>query len=254
MALFISFEGGEGSGKSTQAARLCRAIAESGIATLFIHEPGTTRLGVHIRQLIKGRPWGRDTISPIAELFLFSASRAELVKKTLEPEMEKSRLVIVADRYVDSTVAYQGYGRKIPLELISAINKLACQDIMPDLTFLMDCDPADGLKRVEAQTHLFDTAYAVRLDKEGSRRFEEEPLDFHNRIRNGYLQLTKDEPERWIILDAMETEEAIFERVWERVQNMEKFKIMPRQMSFPSSALRPIGSEVASEGSSLRLV
>ena len=231
MALFISFEGGEGSGKSTQAGRLHRALSETGVSTLLIHEPGTTRLGLHIRQLIKSRPWGEDIISPIAELFLFSASRAELVEKTLKPEMDRSQLVVIADRYVHSTVAYQGYGRGIRIELIDAINELACQDVMPDVSFLLDCDPADGLKRVESQAHLFDSVRAVRSDADGSRRFEEEPIDFHRRIRRGYLKLAKDKPEKWIVLDAMDDPDVIFEQIWNAVQGMEKLKTVPRQMS-----------------------
>ncbi len=237
MALFISFEGGEGSGKSTQAGRLHRALHETGVSTLLIHEPGTTRLGLHIRQLMKSRPWGEDIVSPIAELFLFSASRAELVEKTLKVEMDRSQLVIIADRYVHSTVAYQGYGRGIRIGLINAINELACQDVMPDMTFLLDCDPVDGLKRVEAQAHLFDTVSAVRLDEEGSRRFEEEPLDFHKRIRQGYLKLAKDEPEKWTVLNAMDSPDAIFERIWHTVQGMDKFKSVPRQISLLPSVI-----------------
>ena len=226
MALFISFEGGEGSGKSTQANRLTQALDELGVPNLFIHEPGTTLLGNHIRQLIKGNPWGsRETISTGAELFLFSAARAELVSKAIAPEMDRNRLVIVADRYVDSTVAYQGYGRRMPLDLIASVNELACQGVMPDLTFLLDCDPAEGLKRVgSVQTLMFEPGSAGRMDEEGSRRFEEEPMAFHKRVRRGYHQLAKDEPDRWVVLDAMEPEDAIFERVWKAVQGMNKFQ------------------------------
>ena len=148
MALFISFEGGEGSGKSTQAQRLVESLEQSGVPTMLFHEPGSTNLGFHIRDLIKGRPWGKETISPTAELFLFSASRAELVAKVLSKQVKTPGLVIVADRYVDSTTAYQGYGRKMDLDLVKAVNRLATGDLMPHKTFLLDCLPAEGLKRV----------------------------------------------------------------------------------------------------------
>ena len=231
-----------------------RALSETGVSTLLIHEPGTTRLGLHIRQLIKSRPWGEDIISPIAELFLFSASRAELVEKTLKPEMDRSQLVIIADRYVHSTVAYQGYGRGIRIELIDAINELACQDVMPDMTFLLDCDPADGLKRVESQAHLFDTINAARLDVEGSRRFEEEPIDFHKRIRRGYLKLAKDKPEKWTVLDAMDSPDTIFKRIWDTVQGMDKFKTVPRQMSMLPSVLSETDNSLLEQTNTAQLI
>ena len=231
-----------------------RALSETGVSTLLIHEPGTTRLGLHIRQLIKSRPWGEDIISPVAELFLFSASRAELVEKTLKPEMDRSQLVIIADRYVHSTVAYQGYGRGIRIELIDAINELACQDVMPDMTFLLDCDPADGLKRVESQAHLFDTVNAARLDVEGSRRFEEEPIDFHKRIRRGYLKLAKDKPEKWTVLDAMDSPDTIFKRIWDTVQGMDKFKTVPRQMSMLPSVLSETDNSLLEQTNTAQLI
>ena len=230
MALFISFEGGEGSGKSTQAGRLVRALNDMGVPTQFIHEPGTTNLGRHIRELIKGRPWGRETISHEAELFLFSAARAELAAKVLSKASEETRLVIVADRYVDSTVAYQGYGRRLPLDLMDSVNRLATQEIMPDLTLLLDCPPAEALKRVgQIQAGLFDDGDSVRMDEAGARRFEDEPLAFHRRVRSGYLKLAGMEPERWLVLDGTKDEDAVFGSVWEAVTGMEKFRRVVEQ-------------------------
>ena len=227
MALFISFEGGEGSGKSTQAGRLVRALEERGVPTHFIHEPGTTRLGLHIRELIKGRPWGRETISREAELFLFSAARADLVSKVLSKQVEEPRLVIVADRYVDSTVAYQGYGRRLPLDLVDSANKLATRGVMPDLTLLLDCPPADALERVgKVQPGLFDGGESGRMDDAGTRRFEDEPLAFHRRVRSGYLKLAALEPERWLVLDGMKEEDKVFDSIWKVVTRMEKFRAM----------------------------
>ena len=225
MALFLSFEGGEGSGKSTQAARLVQALKDMGVSTQFIHEPGTTNLGLHIRELIKGNPWGRETISHEAELFLFSAARAELVAKSLSKLADEPRLVIVADRYVDSTVAYQGYGRRLPLDLVDSVNRLATRLIMPDLTLLLDCPPAEALKRVgQVQTGLFDDGGSVRMDEAGARRFEDESLAFHRRVRSGYLKLAGLEPERWLVVDGMKEEDEIFDSIWKAVTGMEKFR------------------------------
>ena len=225
MALFISFEGGEGSGKSTQAQCLVESLEQSGVAAILFHEPGSTNLGFHIRDLIKGRPWGKETISPTAELFLFSASRAELVTKVLSRQVETPGLVIVADRYVDSTTAYQGYGRRMPLDLVQAVNKLATGGLMPHKTFLLDCPPAEGLKRVGSpQTRLFDEQAPGRLDDEGSRRFEDEPLQFHERVRKGYLELARAEPERWTVIDGMADSAVVQCSIWTAVQQMDEFR------------------------------
>lgn len=233
MALFVSFEGGEGSGKSTQARRLVKTLDDMGVPNLFIHEPGTTNLGLHIRELIKGNPWGRETISHEAELFLFSAARAELVAKVLSEQASDSRLIIIADRYVDSTVAYQGYGRRLPLDLVDSVNRLATRGIMPDLTLLLDCPPAEALKRVGAvQTGLFDTdEFGGRMDEAGARRFEDEPLTFHRRVRSGYLKLAGLEPERWLVLDGMKEEDRVFDSVWKAVTGLEKFRAILDQSS-----------------------
>ena len=241
MALFISFEGGEGSGKSTQAGRLVRALEDRGVPTHFIHEPGTTRLGLHIRELIKGRPWGRETISHEAELFLFSAARADLVSKALSKLVQEPRLVIVADRYVDSTVAYQGYGRRLPLDLVDSANKLATRGVMPDLTLLLDCPPSDALERVgKIQSGLFDGGDSGRMDDAGTRRFEDEPLAFHRRVRSGYLKLAALEPNRWLVLDGMKEEDQVFSSIWKAVTGMEKFRAMAEDSRAPE--------DIASQG------
>ena len=239
MALFISFEGGEGSGKSTQAQRLVDSLEESGVPAILFHEPGSTNLGFHIRDLIKGRPWAsmrwdrrmaQETISPVAELFLFSASRAQLVTNVLSKQAETPGLVIVADRYVDSTTAYQGYGRGMPLDLVQAVNRLATGGLMPHKTFLLDCPPAEGLKRVvPLQVGLFDDHSpvpldALRTDDEGSRRFEDEPLQFHERVRKGYLELARAEPERWTAIDGMADPAVVQRSIWTAVQQMDEFR------------------------------
>ena len=234
MALFISFEGGEGSGKSTQASRLVESLEQSGVPAILFHEPGSTNLGFHIRDLIKGSPgasWRQDrrmakeTISPTAELFLFSASRAELVAKVLSKQVETPDLVIVADRYVDSTTAYQGYGRNMPLDLVQAVNRLATAGLMPNKTFLLDCPPTEGLDRVGSlQAGLFDEQAPGRLDDESSRRFEDEPLSFHERVRRGYLELAAAEPQRWTVIDGMADSDEVELSIWDAVQQMAEFR------------------------------
>ncbi len=245
LSLFISFEGGEGSGKTTQALQLSQQLASAQVPVSLVREPGTTDLGWHIRRLVKGKPWGHEPISHGAELFLFTAARAELVTKVLKEQLKLDRQVIVADRYADSTLAYQGYGRKLPLKLVRAINGLATQDIVPDLTILLDCPPEDGLKRVGAvQIQLpFEEIQPGRLDNEGARKFEEEPLAFHQRVRAGFLQLAELDPMRWVVIDALLGEQVISEIVWEKVQPLLRSKrilLGEDELSIPPLILAPV--------------
>ena len=223
MALFISLEGGEGSGKTTQVERLSDALAKLGIPALKIHEPGYTELGDHLRYLIKSKPWG-VTISPAAELFLFAASRGELVSKVLSRKMRDPRLVIIADRYADSTIAYQGYGRRLPLAQVVAVNQLATGGLMPQKTFLLDCPPKRGLQRVDVQAHLFEVDLMGRADEDGARRFEDEPISFHDRVRTGYRELADSEPDRWEVIDALASPDEVFQSIWSVIQRMDEFQ------------------------------
>ncbi|MCE2458947.1 MAG: dTMP kinase [Dehalococcoidia bacterium] len=221
--MFISLEGGEGSGKTTQVERLSDALAKLGVPALKIHEPGYTELGDHLRYLIKSKPWG-VTISPAAELFLFAASRGELVSKVLSRKMKDPRLVIIADRYADSTIAYQGYGRRLPLAQVVAVNQLATGGLMPIKTFLLDCPPGRGLQRVDVQAHLFDIELTGRADQDGARRFEDEPLSFHDRVRTGYRALADREPDRWEVIDALASPDEVFQSIWSVIQRMDEFQ------------------------------
>ena len=240
MAVFISFEGGEGCGKSTQAKRLADALADLGVPVFPFHEPGYTQLGLRVRELIKGRPFGKETISPRAELMLFAAARAELVSKILARRVDEDPLVIIADRYADSTTAYQGYGRGLPLDLVASVNALATQGVMPRRTILLDCPPEKGLERVGSpQTALFDMSAVGRLDAEGSRRFEEEPLSFHRRVRAGYLALAKAEPSRWAVIDAEGTEDEVFARVRSAAMSAEGLRGMIERVRKSRSASAP---------------
>jgi dTMP kinase len=221
LALFVSFEGGEGTGKTTQAELLVEGLRAAGLSVLPIHEPGSTRLGSHVREWLKRGLLGDETMSHSAELFLFASARSELVAKLIQPAIEKKDMVIVCDRYADSTTAYQGYGRRIPLGYVTAINELATQGILPDITFLLDCPPETGLERVGSFQMKLPLEGAEppenrQRDHEGTR-FEEESLEFRERVRLGYLEIAGQQPDRWCVIDAGEPVQAIRAVIWDRV-------------------------------------
>jgi len=202
MALFITFEGGEGSGKSVQARALYRRLLRLAVPVLLTHEPGVTSLGKKIARWLK---WGQDMgISPMAELLLFNASRAQLVTEVIRPSLESGK-VVICDRYADSTTAYQSYGRGLDLAMVKAVNHAAIQGLNPDLTVLLDIPVEAGLAR-----------------KKGKKqdRFEQEDIAFHQRVREGYLKLAASEPERWLVVDATQSKDKIAEIVWEKVSQL----------------------------------
>lgn len=201
MGTFIVLEGGEGCGKSTQVRLLYRRLLEEGYPSLLLHEPGGTPLGDQVRRLLMAQH-GKATITPLAELLLFSAARAELVTTVLQPALKEGR-VVVCDRYTPSTIAYQGYGRGIPLETIDRVNRLSTGGLEPDLLVLLDMKPEDGLRR---------------KSEEERQRFEEEPLAFHKRVRHGYLEQARAGPERWLRVKGSLSQERIAEVIWERVE------------------------------------
>ena len=201
MALFITFEGGEGSGKSTQAKLLHQRLKHSDIPSLLTHEPGVTDLGEKINSILK---WSQDTnISPAAELLLFNTSRAQLVSEVIKPALQKGTNVI-CDRYADSTTAYQGYGRGLDLDTVEAVNKIGMSGLAPDITFLLDIPVEQGLAR----------------KGKNEDRFEIESVDFHKRIREGYQALAKAEAQRWCVINAAFSKEKITEIIWEKVQTL----------------------------------
>ena len=218
MSLFVSFEGGEGSGKSTQIQLLADRLDKAGIDCLTVHEPGSTPLGWYVRDWLKRGVVAEDTISHNAELFLFAAARAELVTKMIQPALRSSSRVVIADRYVDSTIAYQGYGRIICLDDLAVINRLATHEIMPDMTILLDCTPEEGLARIGSfQLRLpLGSGELVSREEEGTR-FEQEAVEFHRRLRAGYLKMAEQEPERWRVVDATGSLEKVAEVVWRHV-------------------------------------
>jgi dTMP kinase len=202
MSLFVTFEGGEGCGKSTQSRRLYRRLLKLGIPALLIHEPGVTTLGKKIRRLLK---WSNQmSISPIAELMLFNASRAQLVTEVIRPALEKGT-VVICDRFADSTTAYQGYGRGLDLKIVEAANKIGVQGLAPHLTILLDMPVGEGL---------------TRKKDEKSDRFEKETQSFHRRVREGYLTMAKAEKARWLVIDATKDKQEIANIIWQRVSRM----------------------------------
>ena len=221
--IFISLEGGEGAGKTTQAARLVERIESTGLRCLRVREPGSTDLGAELRKLIKRSRTSDEAMSRAAELFLFAAARSELVTKVIGPQRDDPALVVVADRYADSTVAYQGYGRGIDIGTIKSINALATNALMPDLTFLLDCPPGIGISRVrglqlQMPLDAVKNADTLSRDAEGMK-FEEESEEFHERIRQGFHALADQEPERWRVIDATRSIDAISDDIWTAVRD-----------------------------------
>ncbi len=199
MSLFITFEGGEGSGKSYQSRALYRRLRRRGIPVIRLHEPGGTAVGVRISRLLK---WARQTeISALSELMLFNAARAQLVHQVITPALAAGQ-VVICDRYADSTLAYQQYGRGLDAALVQRVNQSATAGLNPDLTLLLDAPPETGMRRTDGR----------RRD-----RFEAEALAFHQMVRAGYLELAARNPERWRVIDGGGTKRAVAETVWQHV-------------------------------------
>ena len=209
LSLFITFEGGEGSGKTTQIRRLQRYLTQKGIPCKVTREPGGCPISEKIRKILLNPE--HHELDPIGELFLYEAARAQHVKEVIQPLLRKG-WVILCDRFCDATTAYQGYGRKIDLALIDNLNHYASQGIEPDATFLFDCPPYTGLKRALKRNQ------ALKQEKEG--RFEREKIPFHHRVRRGYLSIAREEPHRIKVIDTREGEEKVFQRIRRIIDNL----------------------------------
>ena len=202
MSLFITFEGGEGGGKSVQAKALYRKLAKMAIPVLLTREPGGTPFGRRISRWLK---WAKDTnISPLTELMLFNASRAQLVNDVIQPALKNGQ-VVISDRYADSTTVYQGYGRGLDLAMVKSVNKAATQGLTPDLTVLLDAP--------------VEVCFA-RKGTEKRDRFEQEAIAFHRRVREGYLKLASEEPGRWLVVDASQSKAKIADIIWKKVNQL----------------------------------
>lgn len=178
---FVTFEGTEGSGKSLQARLLSRHLKKLGCKVIVTREPGNTYAGKFIRKLLLDPK--NKSLDPVTELFLYLADRAQHTKEVIEPYLKKGYIVI-CDRFMDATVAYQGYGRKLPLGLIHKLNRLAVGGAKPDLTIILDIPVKTGLKR------------AIKVGPKGGDRIEREKLKFHRDVHYGYMRLAKKEPKR----------------------------------------------------------
>jgi dTMP kinase len=204
---FISLEGGEAVGKSTQMERLSARLQKLGHKTLVTREPGGTPLGESIRHLLKHAPEGRG-MSPQAELLLFLASRAELVRKVIVPSLDQGTWVL-CDRFLDSTTVYQGAGRNMPIEIVERINAFAVGPHLPGLTLVLDLDPETARKR--------QVARKLPPGVGSFDRMEAEPTDFFERVRDGYHTLAKAHPHRVKIVSAAGTIDETADRVWKEV-------------------------------------
>jgi dTMP kinase len=200
--LFITFEGVEGSGKTTQIRRLKRYLTQKGIPCKVTREPGGCPIGEKVRKILLD-PDHREMV-PLSELLLYEASRAQHVKEVIEPLLERG-VTVLCDRFSDATIAYQGFGRKLDLGLIQRFNRLSTQRIKPDITFLLDCPSEMGLKRAIQRNQT--------LKKEKEERFEREKIQFHHRVRRGYLSIAKQEPHRVKVIDTRQGEEKTFEKI-----------------------------------------
>jgi dTMP kinase len=195
---FISFEGSEGCGKSTQIRLLIETLTALGHEPLLVREPGGTPIGETIRHLLQHSDEGRE-MSPETELLLFAASRAQLVRQKILPALAVGR-VVISDRFLDSTTVYQGIARKISAEHVEQINRFAAGTRLPDVTFVLDMNPSDAMGRLEERRTNGD----AKPD-----RMEEEPPSFYEAVRNGYLAIAKAEPDRLRVIDASQPPEAI---------------------------------------------
>ena len=205
---FITFEGIEGSGKTTQIQMLSNHLEERGIDHLLTREPGGTPIGDQVRGLVLNPD--NTAMTPTCELLLYAAARAQHIEQVIRPALLAGRLVL-CDRFKDATMAYQGSGRGIRLDLIDALHGLENLSIQPDLTILFDLEAQVALERARARDH------TRRRDE---TRFEQESLEFHERVRSGYLEMARREPGRFVVVNARGTLEEVHRRV---VESMDRF-------------------------------
>ena len=198
MTSFIVLEGIDGSGKTTQAKALLRLLRRRNIPALLTREPGGTPLGEQLRRWLKGRP----DLSSLAELTLFIAARAQLVEKIINPAL-KSGVTVLSDRYTASTVAYQGHGRGLDLELIRKLNLAATGGLTPDLTILFDMPPEESLAR-----RIITGADAI----------EAAPLEFHRKVRESYLAQAAAHADKWLVVDATQDKLRLSQQIWAKVE------------------------------------
>ncbi|HKP93424.1 MAG TPA: dTMP kinase [Chthoniobacterales bacterium] len=204
---FITFEGSEGCGKSTQVRRLAARVENAGVRTLITREPGGTAIGEKIRDLLQFAPES-FAMTPETELLLFEASRSQLVRETIQPALEQGMLVI-SDRFFDSTTVYQGVARNLSPEIVETLNTFAVGRARPDLTFILDIDVETARGRMLRRVR--PVAVADRM--------EQEPIEFYERVCAGYRELARREPDRFIVIDGAQSPDAIEEQIWNLLAN-----------------------------------
>ncbi len=199
---FLALEGIEGSGKTTQVARLDQRVRASGHNVVTTKEPGGTLLGDRIRAILLDPH--EEGMDPLAELFLYAAARRQHVVELIRPTLERGA-VVICDRFTDATLAYQGFGRLLELDRLRQINAWSTDGLRPDLTIILDVAESFGLERARARN--------AAADLHHESRFEGEDLRFHRRVREGYLALAEAEPERYAVVDASGAVEEVFARM-----------------------------------------
>jgi dTMP kinase len=202
--ILISFEGSEGSGKSTQIARLAARLQRSGREVVTTREPGGTEIGEQVRGIIVHNSKG-DEMFAETELLLFTAARAQLVREVIAPALSRGAIVL-SDRYLDSSTVYQGIGRNLGADPVAQINRFAIGSVMPDVTVVIDVPAAVGLARIRQRA------------SDLPDRMERENIGFYEKIREGYLVLAKGMPDRFIVLDGTQTLEDVEEQIWIALQ------------------------------------
>ena len=213
MGAFVVLEGPEGAGKTSQARALAAGLREAGYPTVLTREPGGTELGKLIRDIVL--PSASVSISPRSEVLLYNASRAQLVEDVVRPALERGQ-VVVPDRYGYSTIAYQGYGRGLDVEKVALVVSFATNGLEPDLCILLDISPEDGLARKCGALEEWN-------------RFEQEEMEFHRRVRGGYLRIAQADPDRWLVLDGSLPFEMLQDRIIQEVSGLLDRKRVPRR-------------------------
>lgn len=209
---FITFEGSEGCGKSTQVQRLAARLEQSGVPFLVTREPGGTAIGETIRDLIQFAPHGAGMTAE-TELLLFEASRAQLVREIIKPALEHGACVI-SDRFFDSTTVYQGVARKLDRQIVEQLNAFAVGDCIPDITLVLDVDVATARSRMQSPRK--------------PDRMEQEPTEFYEQVREAYRQLAKHEPNRVVLIDGTQSPDKIDNEIWKTISSR-----------FPALAMNP---------------
>jgi dTMP kinase len=208
---FITFEGSEGSGKSTQADRLAARLQRCAVPYVLTREPGGTPIGESIRDLLQFAPHNSN-MTPETELLLFEASRSQLVREVIKPALERG-MCVIADRFSDSTTVYQGAARKLDREMIGRVNAFAVADCVPDITFVLDVDASTAESRMQRERRKAD-------------RMEQQSAEFYERVRKGYRELAASEPKRIVVVDGLGDVDEIEKQIWKTLSS--RFSVLTK--------------------------